>query len=87
VRTFIGSAVARAIARPPGGFFESEVSVEQQTTQTVHFYDTEEHRILCGIPGHTSASKHAGTVTCRECLRILREREMAAGAAVPTERN
>jgi hypothetical protein len=52
--------------------------MDPQTRQTIHWYDTEHHRILCGIPGHTSASKHAATVTCTECLRLLRERAEAA---------
>jgi len=61
--------------------------MEQQTTQLVHFYDTEQHRILCGIPGHTNATKHAATVTCRECLRMLGEREAVAEDAQAGRRN
>lgn len=46
---------------------------ENPTRHTIHSYDTQHHRIRCGIPGHTGASKHAGTVTCEDCRRLLDE--------------
>jgi hypothetical protein len=54
---------------------------ENSTRQPVHAYDTEHHRILCGIPGHTGASKHPASVTCPDCRRLLAER----GAHAPQE--
>jgi hypothetical protein len=47
---------------------------ENATRQPVHSYDTEHHRIRCGIPGHTGASKHSASVTCPDCRRLLAER-------------
>lgn len=48
----------------------------------IHFYDTEAHRILCGLRGFESrSSKHARTVTCSTCIDLLGERTAAGHAA------
>ncbi len=39
--------------------------------RVVHSYDTERHRILCGIPEQTSSTKHAAGVTCTTCRELL----------------
>jgi hypothetical protein len=44
----------------------------------VHFYDTELHRILCGVRGFEGRStKHARGVTCGRCIGLLGAREPA----------
>ena len=48
----------------------------------IHFYDTDQHRILCGLRGFESrSSKHARSVTCPTCVELLGERKAAARAA------
>jgi hypothetical protein len=37
----------------------------------VHSYDVEHRAIRCGVPGHPTSSKHARSVTCPDCLRML----------------
>lgn len=56
---------------------------------TVHFYDTGQHRILCGVRGFEGRStKHARGVTCDACVGLLAERarshaQQDAAAAAP----
>ena len=53
-----------------------------EPTPQVHFYDTERHRILCGVPGFEARStKHARGVTCDRCVGMLRARAPAHAAA------
>lgn len=43
--------------------------------QRVHYFDTQLHRILCGLRGFEHRStKHARDVNCEACLGLLRER-------------
>lgn len=45
------------------------------TSATIHFYDTDRHVIVCGVPGFADRStKHARSVTCRSCMTVLAER-------------
>lgn len=50
----------------------------EQDVQVIHSYDTERHRVRCGMPGVTRSTKHAGNVTCTACLELLRRAEAAA---------
>lgn len=51
-------------------------------TVRIHFYDTTQHRIVCGLRGFDHRStKHARDVTCDACLALLASR---AGAAAET---
>jgi hypothetical protein len=56
-------------------------------TPSVHYYDTREHLILCGLVGFEQRStKHSRSVTCRACIGLLRERPRIAsllGSAAP----
>ena len=54
---------------------------EPTAQRIVHAYDTTLHRIVCGVAGQTSSTKHAGGVTCARCRVLLAERAQAAGAA------
>ncbi|HEX9051404.1 MAG TPA: hypothetical protein VF841_12810 [Anaeromyxobacter sp.] len=51
----------------------------------VHFYDTQAHRIACGVSGldHRS-TKHPRQVTCEACVALLGERPFHAQAADPS---
>ena len=42
-----------------------------ESVRTVHSYDTQRHRVVCGIPQQSSSTKHRAAVTCAECLRLL----------------
>jgi hypothetical protein len=50
----------------------------------VHFYDTQAHRIACGVSGldHRS-TKHPRQVTCQRCVSLLGERPFQSQAADP----
>lgn len=54
----------------------------------IHYYDTEERRILCGLRGFDHRStKHARGVTCQACVGLLARRlhgESEASATVGT---
>ncbi|BDG05543.1 hypothetical protein [Anaeromyxobacter oryzae] len=44
----------------------------------VHFYDTDEHAILCGLRGFAHRStKHSRGVTCPACVALLADRREA----------
>ena len=50
----------------------------------VHYYDTQAHRIVCGVSGRDHRStKHPRQVTCQACVALLGERPFASGAADP----
>ncbi len=38
----------------------------------IHFYDTQQRRIACGVGADNRSTKHARTVTCERCIGILR---------------
>ncbi len=47
----------------------------------VHFYDTQAHRIACGVSGFDHRStKHPRQVTCHACIALLGERPSLATA-------
>jgi hypothetical protein len=52
------------------------------TTRVIHSFDTERHRVLCGILEQTSSTKHASAVTCSTCRELLGRGPVAAGPAV-----
>lgn len=54
----------------------------EQDVQVVHSYDTERHRVRCGMQGVTRSTKHAASVTCTACRELLRT-EAAAAAGDP----
>ncbi len=55
---------------------------KQMTERLVHYYDTEQHRVLCGAHGTDDHStKHIRAVTCGECLALLREAAERASAS------
>lgn len=41
----------------------------------VHQFDTQGHRILCGVPGFDRSTKHSRAVTCPSCVGLLRGKE------------
>jgi len=48
-------------------------------TSLVHFYDTNQHRILCGLRGFEHRStKHSRNVTCPSCVGLLGKRPTMA---------
>ncbi len=57
----------------------------QAAVRLVHYFDTQSHRIICGLPGFEHRStKHARGVTCPGCVGLLAERaaeETSTGAA------
>lgn len=50
----------------------------EQDVQVIHSYDTERHRVRCGMPGVTRSTKRAAGVTCTACRELLRQAEAAA---------
>jgi hypothetical protein len=51
-------------------------------TPSVHYYDTRQHLILCGLGGFEHRStKHSRSVTCAECLDLLGERPTTASSS------
>ena len=45
---------------------------ELNTTPIVHYFDTELHRILCGVRGADHRStKHARGVSCQACVGLM----------------
>jgi hypothetical protein len=53
----------------------------EEPVRKVHSYDTERHRVVCGIPQQSSSTKHRAAVTCEDCLRMLDdEANQSAGA-------
>ena len=55
---------------------------ETTNTPLVHSYDTQQHRVLCGVREHTNSTKHAAAVTCPTCLRLLEQGATDAAAGV-----
>jgi hypothetical protein len=41
--------------------------------RVIHSYDTEHHRVLCGVQEQTGSTKHASGVTCTTCREMLRD--------------
>ncbi len=51
---------------------------ELNTTPVVHYFDTELHRILCGVRGADYRStKHPRGVSCPACVGLMGARPMA----------
>lgn len=59
---------------------------QQERTKTIHYYDRELHRILCGVDDPTAHWTIRSRVNCAVCSALLREkrRPTAAPAAAPT---
>ena len=51
----------------------------QGSERVIHGYDTERHRVLCGVPEQTNSTKHAAAVTCMTCRELLSRAPRAAG--------
>ena len=45
---------------------------QPKTAAVVHYFDTQGHRIACGVPGFERSTKHPRAVTCPPCVRVLR---------------
>jgi hypothetical protein len=55
-----------------------------RTVSPVHYFDTTQHRIACGVRGSDHRStKHSRDVTCDVCVGMLRE-QLASHAAAPS---
>lgn len=39
--------------------------------RVIHSYDTELHRVRCGVVEQSNSTKHAHDVTCVTCRRLL----------------
>ena len=48
--------------------------------RVIHSYDTERHRVLCGVSEQTNSTKHAAAVTCMTCRELLGLAPIAAGS-------
>lgn len=55
----------------------------EQDVAVIHSYDTERHRVLCGMPGVTRSTKHASGVTCTACRELLRQAAATAAEHAP----
>jgi hypothetical protein len=59
-------------------------------TPLVHYFDTRQHRILCGLRGFEHRStKHARNVTCEACVALLGkplEGDAPSRASAPDDR-
>jgi hypothetical protein len=62
----------------------AEAEMEAQL-RIVHWFDTTQRRIACGVPGWTNSTKHTRGVTCSACL-ALAAREVAGTSASPPGR-
>lgn len=48
---------------------------KQMSVRLVHYFDTEQHRVLCGArTAEDHSTKHARGISCERCIAILRER-------------
>jgi hypothetical protein len=47
----------------------------------VHYYDTQQHRIVCGAGIDHRSTKHARSVTCQKCVGLLRAKSEASHEA------
>jgi hypothetical protein len=47
---------------------------QQGTTKTIHYYDRESQRILCGLVDPTAHWTIRSRVSCAVCSALLRER-------------
>ncbi len=55
---------------------------KQTGVRLVHFYDTEQHRVLCGAPAaEDHSTKHPRGITCGDCVALLRERAEVAASS------
>ncbi|HEX9399415.1 MAG TPA: hypothetical protein VF912_04830 [Anaeromyxobacter sp.] len=54
-----------------------------KSTSVTHYFDTLDHRILCGVPGFDRSTKHSRAVTCPSCVGLLHGKESAGLAGDP----
>ncbi len=54
---------------------------QPKTAAVVHYFDTQGHRIACGVPGFERSTKHPRAVTCPPCVRVLHGEEGHAADA------
>lgn len=58
---------------------------KQTNDRLVHYYDTLEHHVLCGMrTAEDHSTKHRRGITCRDCLALLREQGAAGASAAAT---
>jgi hypothetical protein len=54
----------------------------QTNDRLVHYYDTDQHRVLCGTrTAEDHSTKHRRGVTCHDCIVLLREQGGAGATA------
>ncbi len=51
-----------------------------EAKRIIHAYDTQLHRIVCGMTGQTNSTKYVAAVTCPSCRAILTAQEATPGA-------
>ncbi len=39
--------------------------------ETIHCWDPQARRMVCGAPSQIGSTKHVGAVTCNTCLELL----------------
>jgi hypothetical protein len=56
--------------------------VKQTGDRLVHYYDTEQHQVLCGTrTAEDHSTKHPRGITCGDCVTLLRERAEVAASS------
>lgn len=55
---------------------------KQTGDRRVHYYDTQQHRVLCGAPtAEDHSTKHPRGITCGDCVALLQERAEVAASS------
>ena len=39
--------------------------------ETIHCWDPQTRRMVCGAPGQIGSTKHVSAVTCNTCLKLM----------------
>jgi hypothetical protein len=80
-KTATAASVTEHFAPSPAGPREKDMSA-LIATPLVHYYDTRERSIPCGVRGFEDPStKHSRSVTCPACLEFLGERPTTASSS------
>ncbi len=58
---------------------DATMEIEANTRRLVHYYDVEQHRVLCGVREQIGSTKHTSAVTCPDCLRLLADNAPPVG--------
>jgi hypothetical protein len=57
---------------PAAGHGFTEIPMETEI-RLIHWYDTDHHRIACGVAGQSNSTKHVRSVTCDACRTLVAE--------------